>query len=257
MNWTDVRMRLRAAILPSRVEQDLEEELAGHIEMQARKNRQSGMSETEARRLALLQFGRTGAIKEACRDQRRIGFIETARQDIDYAARSFQRAPAFALVVIGTIGLGLGVNTAAFTIFNAYVLRPLAVSDPYSLYQVHWLTLSGRHYGFSWPQYQGVRTDNPAIAETLAVRGIQVRVNGRQCFAELVTGNYFGMLGVNAALGRTLTPADSAAPGREPVAVLSYAAWQNLFGADAAIVGRKVLWLPQSFHHGELRGWMR
>jgi predicted permease len=241
MNWSDIRMRLRAVIFPTRTERDLEEELAAHIEMQARKNHQSGMSETEARRQALLQFGRTGAIKEACRDQRRIGLIETARQDIHYAARGFRRAPAFALVVIATIGLGLGVNTAAFTIFNAYVLRPLAVSDPYSLYQVHWLTPSGGHYGFSWPQYQRVRTDNPAISEALASRGIQVRVNGRQCFAALVTGNYFGMLGVGAAIGRTLTPADSIAPGREPVVVLSYAAWQNLFGADLGIIGRKVL----------------
>src|SRR5215471_8245270 len=178
MTWSDIRMRLRAAIFPSRAERDLEEELAVHIEMQARKNQQSGMSETEARRQALLQFGRTGAIKEACRDERRIGLIETARQDIRYAARGLRRSPTFALVVIATIGLGLGFNTAAFTIFNAYALRPLAVSDPYSLYQMYWQAPSGGHYGFSWPQYQQVRTDNPAISEVLASRGIQVRVNG-------------------------------------------------------------------------------
>ena len=144
MTWSDIRIRLRAAIFPSRAERDLEEELAVHIEMQARKNQQSGMSETEARRHALLQFGRTGAIKEACRDERRIGFIETARQDIRYAARGLRRSPTFAMVVIATIGLGLGFNTAAFTIFNAYALRPLAVSDPYSLYQVYWRQLPER-----------------------------------------------------------------------------------------------------------------
>jgi predicted permease len=240
MTWSDIRMRLRAAVFPSRAERDLEEELAVHLEMQARKNQQSGISETEARRQALLQFGRTDAIKEACRDERRIGFIEITRQDIRYAARGLRRSPAFALVVIATIGLGLGFNTAAFTIFNAYALRPLAVSDPYSLYQVYWQSASGGRYGFSWPQYQQVRTDNPAISEALASRNIQVRVNGRQCFGELVTGNYFGMLGVGAAIGRTLTPADSMGPGREPVVVLSYAAWKNLFGADPEIVGRKV-----------------
>src|SRR3954465_8633119 len=165
MTWSDIRLRLRAAIFPSRAERDLEEELAAHIEMQARKNQQSGMSKTEACRQALLHFGRTGAIKETCRDERRIGFIETAGQDIRYAARGLRRSPAFALVVIATVGVGLGFNTAAFTIFNAYVLRPLAVFDPYSLYRVQWQTASGRHYGFSWPQYQQVRTDNPAISE--------------------------------------------------------------------------------------------
>jgi hypothetical protein len=101
-------------------------------------------------------------------DQRRIGFIETTRQDIHYAVRGLRRAPAFALVVIATIGLGLGFNTAAFTIFNAYALRPLAVSDPYSLYQVYWQASSGGRYGFTWPQYQQVRAGNPAISEALA-----------------------------------------------------------------------------------------
>src|SRR5437660_1468833 len=163
MNWSDIRMRLRAVIFPARAERDLEDELAAHIEMQVRRNYQSGMTETEARRQAFLQFGRTCAIKEACRDERRIGFIETVRQDIHYAMRGIRRAPAVALLVIATIALGLGVNTAAFTIFNAYVLRPLAVSDPYSLYEVHWQTPSGGRYGFSWTQYQRVRTDNPAI----------------------------------------------------------------------------------------------
>jgi predicted permease len=241
MTWNDIRLRLRAAIFPARAERDLEDELAAHIEMQARKNRQSGMSEAEARRRALHQFGRTSAIQEACRDERRIGFVDTARRDIQYAFRGLLRAPAFALVVIATIGIGLGFNTAAFTIFNAYVLRPLAVADPYSLYQVHWLSRSGGHFGFSWTQYQNVRTGNPVFSDAFASRGMQVRVNGKQCFTQLVTGNYFRMLGVGAALGRTLTPDDSNAPGREPVAVLSYAAWQNLFGADAAIIGRKVL----------------
>ncbi|MBV8818758.1 MAG: ABC transporter permease, partial [Acidobacteriaceae bacterium] len=158
-----------------------------------------------------------------------------------YSFRGFRHAPVFAFTVVATIGLGLGVNTAAFTIFNAYVLRPLAVSDPYSLYQIDWLSRSGRSHLFSWPQYRQLQTENPAIAEIHAVKGFQVRVNRRQCFGELVTGNYFSMLGVGAQLGRTLKPSDSSTPGEGAVMVLSDTAWRNYFGSDPDILGRKVL----------------
>jgi predicted permease len=241
MNWNDLRMRLRAVFFRGREERELEEELGFHLEMQVLKNRQAGMSEAESRRQAVLQFGRPAAVKEECRDQRGIGLVETLSQDVRYALRGFQRAPVFALTVMATISLGLGVNTAAFTIFNAYILRPLAVSDPYSLYQITWLNRSGQKHRFSWNQYEQLRIDSPATSELHALRGFQLRVNGRQCFAELVTGNYFSMLGVGAVLGRTLRPSDSSAPGRGAVMVLSYGAWQNLFGADPDILGRKLL----------------
>src|SRR5579862_3940676 len=109
LNWRDLRLRLRAAIFPARVERELEEELGAHIELQERKLRQSGLSAEEARRQARLQFGRVGAVQESCRDERRIGLLETARQDVRYAARGIRRSPGFALAVIATIGLGLGI----------------------------------------------------------------------------------------------------------------------------------------------------
>src|SRR3981189_3276114 len=123
MNWNDLRMRIRALFFRGREERELEEELGFHLEMQVLKNRQAGMSEAESRRQAVLRFGRPAAVKEECRDERGIGLIETLGQDNRYALRGFQRAPAFAVTVMATISLGLGVNTAAFTIFNAYILR--------------------------------------------------------------------------------------------------------------------------------------
>jgi predicted permease len=234
-------LRLRAALFRSRVERELADELAFHVEMQTRKNLEAGMSEAEARRAARLQFGRESAVREDCRDERRIHPVETLRQDIRYALRGFRRAPLFALTVVATIGLGLGVNTAVFTIFNAYALRPLAVRDPWSLYQLSWLNRAGKEHAlFTWRQYDELQAGNPAFSELHAARGLPVRVNGRQCFAELVTGNYFRMLGVDALLGRTLTPEDSAVPGRNAVMVLSTAAWRNLFAADPNILGRKL-----------------
>lgn len=239
MRWRDLALRLRAIFLPARAERDLEDELAAHLEMQVLKNRQSGMSPEDADRAARRQFGSLTVVREECRDERRIGLWETLCQDIRYALRGMRRAPGFALTAIVTIGLGLGINTAAFTVFNAYVLRPLAVNDPYALYEAHWVTKSGKTRGFTWAQYQQLRQNNPAFADAIVTRGIQSQVSGRQCFADFVSGNYFSMLGVGAAFGRTLTPADDAE--RAPAAVLSYAAWQNFFASDQEAVGRKIL----------------
>ena len=239
MQWRDLALRLRAVFLPGRVERDLEDELSAHLEMQALKNRQSGMSQEEAERAARRQFGSLTACREECRDERRISLWDTSCQDMRYALRGMRRAPGFAFTVILTIGLGLGINTAVFTVFNAYVLRPLAVNDPYALYETHWVTESGGNRGFTWAQFQQLREANPAFADAIVTRGMQSQVNGRQFFADFVSGNYFSMLGVGTAFGRTLTPADDVE--RSPAAVLSYSAWQNFFASDPKILGRTIL----------------
>ena len=236
----DLWLRLRAIFFKNRVEAELDDELEFHLEMETRKNIQAGMTEKEARRQARLEFGHASIVKEDCRDERRINPIETLRQDVRYALRGLRRTPTFALTVIATIGLGLGVNTALFTIFNTYVLKPLAVQDPNSLVQLSWLSRAGKQHQFTWPQYQQLEAGNPAFSELHAVRGMMVRVNGSRFLAELVTGNYFRMLGASAQLGRTLNPEDSAKPGGEPVVVLSANAWHKLFAADPNVVGKKI-----------------
>ena len=241
MNWNDLRLRVRALTLRKRAEKDLEDELGFHIEMETRKNLAAGMSPEGARRHARIQFGGSAQVEEECRDARRVRLIDTLWQDVRYAIRGFCRAPAFVLTVIATIALGLGLNTTLFTIFNAYVLRPVSAYDPYSLYAFTWTNVHNRGHGFSWPEYQEFRKDNPAFREVFAFRNLQARVDGKNSFGQLVTGNYFHMLGVDAALGRVLTPEDSSAPGREQVVVLSYQAWQNRFSADPNIVGKKVM----------------
>src|SRR6476620_10925732 len=119
MNWIDIRLRLRAILFPARVEDDLDEELRLHLAMQIRRNLESGMSQAEARRHAAVQFGGLQLVKEQCRDKRGIGFIDTLSQDVRYALRGFRRTPGFALTVVVTIGLGLGLNTTLFSFFNA------------------------------------------------------------------------------------------------------------------------------------------
>ena len=241
-NPHDLWLRLRALFLRKRAEADLDDELALHVEMETRKHIAAGMNPEAARREAALRFGSGAAAKESCRDERGIKPLENLLRDTRYAFRGFRRTPLFSLTVVVTIGLGLGVNTAVFTIFNAAALRPFHVSDPYSLYGLHWVDRESRNRGFSLSQFRDLSGDQSAFSELYACNfGLQFRLNGRIAIAELVSGNYFRMLGVGPMLGRTLSPDDAAAPGGRAVAVLSYRGWHTIFGADPDIVGRKIL----------------
>jgi predicted permease len=240
MTLKDLWLRIRALFLRGRVEQELEDEVEFHLAMSCRRHLAAGHSQDEASRLARLDFGRVGSIKEDCRGARGIDSIETVLQDIRYALRSFARNPGFVFTVSGTIALGLGLNLALFTMFNAYVLRPLSIRDPYSLYAFTWSDRTGREHAFSWNEYQRLVEQKPAFSEIAAVQGLFTRVDGHAFHGELVTGNYFQMLGIGTTLGRPLLPADSEAPGRGPYIVLSYQAWQSMFGGRADIVGSKI-----------------
>jgi predicted permease len=238
MNRHDLFLRIRGLLRRRRVEQELDEELQFHLEMAARKNAREG---PDAARLARARFGGIDSVKEECRTVRGTQLVESTLRDIKYALRGFRRNPLFVLTVVGTISLGLGLNTALFTLFDNFVLRPLPVRDPHSLYEFSWADRAGRGHSLSWREFEDFSKNNPAFSELTAMYGLYARSEGRPLFGTLVTGNYFRMLGGVAALGRTLIPEDASAPGREPVIVLSYAAWQNKFGGDPKIVGRKLV----------------
>ena len=167
--------------------------------------------------------------------------FESTLLDVRFALRSFRHSPAFVLTVAATIALGLGINTALFTLFNAYVLRPIPIRDPYSLYTFTWTTRAGRAHAFSWDEYQRLREESGAFSEVAAVQSVQTRLDGRVFRGRLVTGNYFPMLGAGTALGRTILPGDAVVPGREPVVVVSFEAWQTIFGGRTDIIGTRIL----------------
>jgi len=239
MTLADLWLRLRALILRARVEQELDDEVGFHLAMARRRHVAAGHSESEAARLARLDFGRVGAVKEECRGVRGIQEYETTVQDIGYGLRSFRRSPGFVLTVSGTIALGLGLNLALFTLFNAYVLRPLSIRDPHSLYSLVWTDREHGHL-LTWDQYRHLEAERTAFSEVAAVQYVMTRLDGRVLQGQLVTGNYFQMLGVGTVVGRPLLPDDAVAPGRNPVMVLSYQAWQDVFGGRPDIVGTKV-----------------
>src|SRR5574340_1635449 len=199
MTWADLALRIRALLHPRRVEQELDEELRFHLEMEARKNAASG---AEAARVARVRFGGLDQVKEECRTVRGTQWIETSLRDFRYALRGFRRNPLFVLTVVGTISLGLGLNTALFTVLSNYVLRPISVRDPYSLYSFAWTNRAGLGHNLSWRDFVKFRESNPAFSDVLATEWLSARMNGHPMGGHLVTGNYFQMLGVTAHLGR-------------------------------------------------------
>src|SRR5262245_58292255 len=168
--------------------------------------------------------------------------LESLWGDIRFALRIFKRSPAVALTVIMTLAVALGLNATAYSFFNAYVVKPAAVHDPGTLYQASWQNRGGFFHRFSWTEAAEFGRDMAGVfPETYAsMPQLIARINGRPAMGELVTGNYFSLLGVSAFRGRMLRPSDSEAPGRAPVVVLSHAAWMRLLGGDPAAVGQQL-----------------
>ena len=168
--------------------------------------------------------------------------LEWLWEDVRFAFRIFKRSPAVALTVIGTLAVALGLNATAYSFFNAYVIKPAAVRDPGTLYQASWENRGGFFHRFSWTEAQAFGRDMTGVfPETyVSMPQLLTRIDGRPAMGEMVTGNYFSLLGVPAFRGRMLQPSDSEAPGREPVIVLSHAAWMRLYDGDPSAVGRQL-----------------
>ena len=241
MTFRDLRLRLRALWAPRRVERDLDDELAFHLEMETRKHVSAGLSPDAARARARARFGSAALAADQCRDARGITFVEACLQDASYAIRGFRRTPAVALTIIGTVALGLGLVAAAFTIFNHFVFRVDAVRDPGELFSVERPRSGGAERArFTRQEYEALRRETDVFSDALAMLAdVTSRIDGRMMEGHIVTGNYFQVLGVDAALGRTLTQADDARPGRA-VIVLSHSGWSRLFASDPNVLGRSV-----------------
>jgi predicted permease len=175
----------------------------------------------------------------------RVPIIETLSQDIRYALRGLRRSPGFAVVCVLTLALGIGANTAMFTVINAVLLRPVSgVADPRGLVILERLQKNNPDFAFGYPDYLDYRDQNQSFAG-LAARcrtaltlshGTTERIVG-----ELVSGNYFPVLGVNPALGRLIAAEDVQTDDEAPVAVLSYGIWQRVFGSDPEVAGKNIL----------------
>lgn len=229
-------------------EEDFKEEIRAHLAIDRQERMDDGADATEAHYAALREFGNVTLTTEAARGvwtPRWLEGLRTLLSDGRYGIRTLSKNPIFALTVIGVLTLGIGLNAAVFTMVKALALTPVAgVENSARLAVVVGETASGRKLRISYPDYQHLRDSNRAFTDLygsiVATVGLGRGRASRSLWSELVTGNYFQVLGVNATLGRTLMPSDEAAPGRQPVVVISDGLWRRDFNADPAIVGRTI-----------------
>jgi predicted permease len=177
--------------------------------------------------------------------------LDQLKKDLAYSARGLVRDPSFTLTTVATLAVALSLVTAVFGVFNAYVLRPYAVRDPHSLYEVRWSAHNGRDFvagrTFRWTDFEALRNRKDLFEDVLAARNHTVSADGGQMVAAFVSGNYFETLGGRVLSGRALGWFDARSPGAEPVAVLSQRAWTRFFDQDAAVVGRSIRLNEQAF----------
>ncbi len=233
--------KLRLRLQRRRLERDLAEEMRLHRELLEDRLRGDGLTPAEARAAALRRFGNAAAALEQSRDQWGFVWLDSVLQDLRYAARALRRSKAFAVTAVLTLGVGLGLNTVLFTVFNAYVLRPFAVRDPYSLYEIGWTAKKIRNRSFSLREFRQLRERSDLFSDVHAVSYTLIPVQSHSLTGMLVSGNYFSMLGAGTLLGRPILPEDDAAPGAGPVVVISHEAWKAAFGQDPQILGRKLV----------------
>lgn len=235
-----------------RTQGEFSEELRAHWELEADRLRAEGLSEDDARAAAHRNLGNIMSIEERFYEANRWMWLDHLRNDVRYATRQLRQNKGFTLVCVLTLALGIGANTAVFTLVHAVMLKSLPVGDPKALYRIGDVMrccviggYQGSHSIFSYALYQQLRDHTPEFAEMAAFQAgldiVSVRRSGGPAVAQpfvgqCVSGNYFQMFGVPAYAGRALRPADNKT-GTPPVAVMSYRAWQQRHALDPAVIG--------------------
>ena len=229
----------------STVERELDEEIQSYIELLTAEKMKMGMSPEEARRQARIEAGTPDTIKEEVREQRSGAFVETTLQDLRYGLRLLRRSPGFAALAILTIGLGIGANSAIFSVINGVVRKPLDYPRPDELM---FITSAFRNMKFDrfWvspPEYQEFKERTKAFshvgAYTTGAMNVSQGDQPERVNAAFITASMFDVLGVKPARGRAFTP-EQDLPNADPVVLLGYELWQRSFGGDPAIVGKRV-----------------
>lgn len=237
--------RLLGSLFGSRRERELDDEFESHIAMQTEDNVRAGMTPEEARRAALITFGGISPAKDSYRDQRGLPWLETTVADIRYAARGLRASPGFAMVVLLTLAVGIGANTAIFSLVNQVLLHPPGVSDPGRIVVVgtRYEKLTATFSDASGATFASTRDSRDVFERTGAQRWISLNYTGGQTperiSAAAVSVEWFEVFGARPQLGRLFSPEEDQ-PNGGRVLLLSHAGWIRLFGGDRRVIGRKV-----------------
>jgi predicted permease len=263
MGWLNSFTRgLRGLFQSRHVSREVDEEIANYLEASVAHKMSTGMAADVARRAALVEMGSASAVKQQVLDSRWESIVDNFLQDLRFSVRSLRKHVAFTSVALLSLGLGIGANTAIFTLVRQVLIEDLPVQDPEKLVTFGDSANGGvaggidlGQYGF-FPWYFARQLEsNPGPFQGIAAFGsfspkVMVRPPASNGFgdsnavplvpANLVSGNYFQVLGAQALFGRTILPSDAAAPGTGAVAVLSYPFWQRTFHSDPGIIGQTI-----------------
>ena len=266
MSWMN---RLRSLVHRDKLNRDLGDEVKFHVEMRTRENVAAGMSTEDARYAALRQFGNVASLQDQTRDAWGFRWLEALGQDLKYGLRTLAKNPGFTAVAVLSLALGIGANTAIFSLIDAVMLKMLPVENPQQLTLLNWAaqgspgvmpangiihSLSGNmnqdktgrltSTSFSYPTFEQIHGSNEVFSKVFAFADpdpVNFYADGQAAWAnaELVSGDYFAGLGLGAVAGRTITEADDK-PGAAPVAVISYGSWERRFGRETSAVGKAI-----------------
>jgi predicted permease len=264
--WKDeIKKRLENLKLDPTREAEIVEELAQHLEDRYAELLSGGAGPEQAHRAAMAELNENDLLTRELRQverpaprepvllgsNRRNTMLGDIWQDLRYAVRMLGKNPGFALTAVLTLGLGLGANTAIFSLINTALLRPLPVERPDRLVTLNNGTDRRMFPAFSYPNYKDFRDRNDVFSGLMGYRFAQLSLShdgvNERLWGFMVTGNYFETLGVKAALGRVISADDDRLPGAHPVAVISYKCWRQRFGGEPGVIGKNVIVNGQSY----------
>jgi predicted permease len=255
MKWLmEIARRLKMLVHRRQFDSDLEEEMRLHLELREREHIDSGMNAEDARAAARRRFGNPTALKEKSHMTWGWERLENLVHDANYGVRAMRRSPGVTLVALLSLALGIGANTAIFSLMDAVMLKSLPVKEPARLVLFGEGLDQGISDGFpnrwlySYPFYREMQKKNQVFSDVAAAFSMTDRIHGfvegrseaEPMNIQLVSGTYFPMLGVQAALGRTLSEADDRTEGGHPVAVVSYAWWTRNLARDPSLLGKRL-----------------
>jgi predicted permease len=231
--------RLRFLLQRRTLAQNLQEEMNLHLDLKVQEHIAAGMSPEKAKRQAQLDFGNVALVAEQSRERWGFPLLESTLQDLCYGVRQFAKHPGFTTVVVLTLALGIGANSAIFSVVNAYLLKSLPVTKPEELVRIG-IRPSG---GFEQKVYEYLRDHQKTLTGLIAwdEGNITTVIDGNASVisVDYVSGNFYSLLGVDVIDGRAFTPGDDA-PGMPAVAVISYEYWRDRFGKDPSVIGKTV-----------------
>src|SRR5712672_2204329 len=256
-----IPLRLRSLFRRAQADQQLDDELRDHLERKTEEYVAKGMSPQEARRRVRLDFGGIEQTKEKCRDARRVNWIQDFVQDLHFSLRVLRKSPGFTIVAVLTLALGIGANTAIFSVLDSVLLRELPVPNPQELSVLtdpdsHGSTFGGQggeRSQLAYSEFQYLRDHNDVFSHIFAadsqINDVNVSIGTASAAAQahtelvrahLVSGDYFDTLGIKPAAGQLFTTEVDRARGGAPVAVISYAFWKRRFGLDPSALARTI-----------------